>query len=58
MAVMKPKAPKKIKIPVALTQELYDDLKAYAESQNRSMSGQLVWILREKLGKTENESND
>ncbi len=55
---MKPKAPKKIKIPVALTQELYDDLKAYAESQNRSMSGQLVWILREKLGKTENESND
>lgn len=50
MAVKKPKAPKKIKLPIAFNEDVYMAIKAKAESENRSMSSQAVWEIRKGLG--------
>ncbi len=51
MVAKKPKKTektKKMNFPLPL--DVYDGLKAKADSENRSMVGQLIWILRKELG--------
>ena len=58
MVAKKPKNTEKIKkIPFPLPEEVYEALKEKAESENRSMSGQLVWILRKELGLIKSEGD-
>jgi hypothetical protein len=57
MVAKKPKKidqTKKMNFPLPL--DVYDALKLKAESENRSMVGQLIWILRKELGLIKNEN--
>jgi len=58
MVAKKPKNTEKIKkMPFPLPMEVYEALKVRAEEENRSMSGQLVWILRKELGLIKSEGD-
>lgn len=58
MVAKKPKKTEKIKkMNFAIPEEVYDALKLKADSENRSMVGQLLWILRKELGLIKNEGD-
>lgn len=57
MVAKKPKntdKTKKMNFPLPL--EVYEALKEKADSENRSMVGQLIWILRKELGLIKSEN--
>lgn len=47
---------RKMNIPLPI--EVYEALKERADSENRSMTGQLLWMLRKDLGLIKSDEGD
>lgn len=57
MVAKKPKNTEKIKkMNFPIPEEVYEALKVRADEENRSMVGQLLWILRKELGLIKSEN--